>query len=294
VIFGLYKRLESVLLLCAALALLPGAVSAGGPDPEPPAAYNLFFLHHSTGRYLVEQGAVRDSLAARSAADGVAYDFWDHDYNTFPLRRPDGSECTWNYDIPNDNTDPDGLYYLWTSDARDAAATRDSILTNHQVIAFKSCYPASNIISDSALNQRKQWYREMRDVFDAHPDHIFLVMSQPPLHPDATDLAKADRARAFADWLGSDDYLQGHPNVVCFDFFASLAHPNDGSADRNTLRSEYQRENLDSHPNTAANIAVAPLFVDALVAAASLLDPSTPPPPPEGTSWGTVKSLFSN
>ena len=290
-IFGFDKRIEWALLLCAALFLLPGAVSAADEDPEPPAVYNLFFLHHSTGRNLVEQGDVRDLLAAKSAADGVVYEFWDHDYNRYPLRLPDGSIGIWNYDIPNDNTDPDGLYYLWTSASTDAAATRDSILTNHRVIAFKSCYPASNIASDSDLAQRKQWYTEMRDVFDTHPDHIFLVMSQPPLHPEATNLANADRARAFADWLGSDEYLQDHPNVVCFDFFASLAHPDDGSADRNTLRSEYRREYVDSHPNTTANIAVAPLFVDALVAAARLLDPS--PPPPEGTSWGTVKGLFS-
>jgi len=48
---------------------------------------------------------------------------------------------------------------------------------------FKSCFPASNIESDEELEQRKTWYLGMRDVMDAQPDKVFVVMSQPPLHP---------------------------------------------------------------------------------------------------------------
>ena len=33
----------------------------------------------------------------------------------------------------------------------------------HEVIAFKSCYPASDITSDKQLEERKDWYRKMRD-----------------------------------------------------------------------------------------------------------------------------------
>lgn len=291
-----FKRLAravapAALLLPALLFLSAVSALAGGPDPLPePPTRNLFFLHHSTGRYLLEQGAVRDSLAARGEADSVVYELWDHDYNQYGLKDAGGDDCGWSYGIPGDNTDPDGLHVLWTT----ANAARDSILANHRVIAFKSCYPASDIGSDAQLETRKQWYREMRDFFDTQTGHIFVVMSQPPRHPDQTDLAAADRARAFAEWLGSGEYLDGHPNLVCFDFFDALAHPDDGSGERNTLRAEYRRDGaVDSHPNETANREVAPLFVDALARAAGLLEEDDSPPPPPGVSWGSVKSLFS-
>ena len=179
---------------------------------------------------------MRDVLDDFNDQNGADLVFWDHDYNYIGLRNADGDNLGYNYNIPNDDTAPEGLYYLWTT----ANAARDSILTKHEVIAFKSCYPASDIGSDAELEQRKQMYRDMRDVFDQHPDHIFVVVSQPPLHRLSTNLACADHARAFADWLKSPAYLAGHPNVVCFDLFDALAQPNDGSSTRNMLRYEYE------------------------------------------------------
>ena len=153
---------------------------------------------------------------------GTHYLFWDHDYNYVGLRRNNGSFVGWIYNIPNDNTDPIGLYQLWTT----ANAARDSILHNHDVIAFKSCYPASAIPTPQVLAQYKTWYRAIRDVLDQHPDKIFVVMSQPPLHRLATNLTEADNARAFANWLKSAEFLDGHENIVCFDLFDVLAAPN--------------------------------------------------------------------
>jgi hypothetical protein len=108
-------------------------------------------------------------------------------------------------------------------------------------------------------------------VLDQHPEKVFVVMSTPPLHRLATNLTQADNARAFADWLKSPEYLQGHPSIVTFDLFDVLAAPNVAvNATRNMLRCEYElgHTNSDSHPNLAANIFVGPLFGAALVAAA--------------------------
>jgi len=226
---------------------------------------NLFFLHHSTGRNLIAQGDVRGWLAVYNSDRGSQFGFWDHDYNHIGLTDPAGTALGYSYNIPGDNTDPDGLYYLWTT----ANQARNAILANHEVIAFKSCYPASDIASDSQLAQYKTWYLAMRGVFDLYPDKVFLVMSPPPRHRLATTLAEADRARAFADWLGSSEFLAGHPNVRFFDFFDRLAHPDDGSAARNMLRYEYElnHSSADSHPNARANREIAPEFCRALVAA---------------------------
>jgi hypothetical protein len=241
------------LLLVLGLVLLASTALAGGN-------VNIFFLHHSTGRNLINEGDMRGVLEDYNQDFGVNLEFWDHDYNYIGLRDEGGDLLGYDYDIPGDNTDPDGLHYLWTT----GNAARDSLIHNHDVIAFKSCYPASAIGSDTELETRKAWYREMRAVFDQHPDKVFVVVSQPPLHRLNTNTAEADRARAFANWLMSDEYLAGHANVVGFDLFDRLAEPaSDGYSTRNRLRYEYERSHTssDSHPNELANQTVGPVFM---------------------------------
>jgi hypothetical protein len=236
--------------------------------PQPARAQDrLFFLHHSTGRNLLAQGNVRDLISTYNASQGTSLTLWDHDYNYVGLNQKDGVKVGWIYNIPDDNTDPIGLHKLWTT----ANAARDSILQNYDVIAFKSCYPASSIPTPEMLAQYKTWYLAIRNVLDQHPEKVFVVMSQPPRHRLATNVTEADNARAFADWLKSPEFVQGHPNVVPFDLFDLLAAPNvPGNATRNMLRYEYElgHSSDDSHPNATANLAVAPFFVEALFAAA--------------------------
>jgi MYXO-CTERM domain-containing protein len=129
-------------------------------------------------------------------------------------------------------------------------------LMQYDVIAFKSCYPTSNIGDDAQLNEFKGYYLSVRDRMDEYPDKLFIVVTQPPQVPGSSDRDEAQRARALADWLKSDEYLAGHPNVVTFDFFGLLA----GSD--NFLRSEYRYDNYDGHPNERANREIGPLFVD--------------------------------
>ncbi len=264
-----------------ALSICLAAVAAGAAEPG-----NLFFLHNSTGRYLIDQGDVRGLLEALDPDGDLGVAFWDQDYNDIGLRGPDGAFVAESYIIPDNDTDPGGLHKLWTT-GNDARA---AILQNHTVIAFKSCYTASAITSDEMLAQYKAWYLEMREVFAEHPDKVFVVLSPPPRHRLATTLDQADRARAFANWLTGPEYLAGADNVVGFDFFDALAHPDDDGDRRNMLRAEFERSasDGDSHPNTAANVAVAPSFCQALVDAIPSQDPPPPPPP----TWGSVKQLF--
>lgn len=264
-------RWISIFLLMAAVLGCPGrSASAQHLD-------NLFFLHHSTGQGFISQGSMRAWLSSYNSAHGTHYVFWDHDYNSPGLRRPTGALAGWSYNIPNDNTDPIGLHALWTT----ANAARDSILHNHEVIAFKSCFPASAIATPQLLAQYKTWYLAIRGVLDQHPDKVFVVMSTPPLHRLATNLTEADNARAFAEWLKSTEFLQGHPNIVVFDLFDILAAPNvPGNSTRNMLRYEYElnHSSNDSHPNPAANAVVGPLLASALVTASNHV---TPVPLPE-------------
>lgn len=244
-------------------------------EGTPGAPSNLFFLHHSTGAGLVFAGDMRGAIVTYNTAHGTHFAFWDHGYNGDGLTDPAGVNTGTNYAIPNDNTDPVGLYYLWTSSNADAVACRNRILNNHEVIAFKSCFPASAIDDATMLQQYKDWYLAMRDFFDTRRDRLFVVMSPPPLHRLATTTTQATNARAFANWLKSDTYLSGHPNVVCFDLFDNLAKPSDGTLGANKLRTDYEisHTDSDSHPNELANQTVGPVFAQFLCASAAVYTP---------------------
>jgi hypothetical protein len=243
------------------------------------ALTNLFFLHHSTGLGLISEGNMRAAIAQYNATHGTAFAFWDHGYNWEGLTDPDGLATGMSYDIPGDNTDPDGLHFLWVSGEADAQHSRSLILGNHQLIAFKSCFPASNIPDAGTLAERKAYYLAMRDRFDQRPDKLFVVMSTPPLHRLATSPAAAACARQFANWLKSAEYLSGHTNIVCFDLFDYLANS------QNVLRYEYEgsHSDTDSHPNTLANQTVGPILANFLMASALAYgggsDPTPPPAP---------------
>jgi hypothetical protein len=217
---------------------------------------NVIFLHHSTGRALIAEGNVRPLLAE------LGYQFWDHGYNHEGLVRPDGTPVRANYRIPGNqgegNTDVDGLVELFTQPVTDPPSNAFSRLLQHEVIAFKSCFPNSAIKSDEMQEQFQAWYLEIRDVVDQHPDRVFILVTSPPLHPLATNPDEAARARAVAGWLKSDEYLKGHPNLFVFDFFVLLADP-----DTNMLSARYQLgpDKPDSHPNRLANETIGPLFV---------------------------------
>ena len=221
---------------------------------------NIIFLHHSVGRNLIREGKVRERLTE------AGFQFWDHDYNYEGLTRPDGTRAGYSYSIPGDNTNPDGLARLFAQPVYPWPVNALSGLMQHEVIIFKSCFPVSDITSDEQLAQYKEWYLGMREVMDRYPDHIFIALTPPPLNPAATTPEAAARARAFADWLRSDDFLAGHPNVFTFDLFGLLAEDDPTAPDFNMLRAAY-REGTDSHPNTLASEAVGPLFANFIVEA---------------------------
>ncbi len=219
---------------------------------------NVIFLHHSVGENLIAQGQVREKFSA------AGYQFWDQDYNWKGVHDPNGNATGYSYNVPGDNTDPDGLLGIFSQPLFDLPLNTLSGLMQHEVIAFKSCFPASAIVSDAQLAEHKAWYLKIRDFMDQHPEKMFIVVTQPPLNPVETNPQAATRARAFADWLKSDEFLQGHPNIATFDLFDLLAESDPQAADTNMLRQAY-RQGADSHPTQTANEIIGPQFAEFII-----------------------------
>lgn len=265
------RRVRRYLLFAVLIVILLQATAALA------GTKSFFFLHHSTGRNLMNQGDVRNIIGVLSSYQQTQLTVWDHDYNHIGLRDPDDQYTGYSYEIPNDNTDPDGLYELWTTEN----AARDSILARYDVIAFKSCYhPTCQIVSDDQLQQYKDWYLEIREVLVQYPLKLFVIMSPPPLHNLVTEQDWADRSRAFANWLGSEEFLGDYDNLVFFDFFDLLANPDDGQPMANMLRYEYEitHDTPNGHPNELANSIIGPQFANFVVVAANRMQDPTDVP----------------
>jgi MYXO-CTERM domain-containing protein len=259
------KGFRFLAILLLASCILPLASSlAQGPT-------RIIFLHHSCGQNLINEGGVREGLT------DLGYAFYDHGYNGEGLRDADGSYTGRNFDVPGDNTDPDGIAEIFQQPLHDPPDNTFSHLMQYDVIAFKSCFPTSNIGSEEQLNEYKGYYLSVRDRMDEYPDKLFVVVTQPPQVPGASDRDEARRARALADWLRSDEFLSGHPNVVTFDFFGLLAGADD------FLRPEYRNDDYDAHPNARANREIGPQFVAFIDEAIRSYLGDGPPPRPAAT-----------
>jgi len=282
-----------LLASCALFTLLPTAIR-----PVRAQTTRIIFLHHSCGHNLIEQGGVRQGLTA------LGYEFYDHGYNSDGLRDASGMSTGRSFDVPGDNTDPDGIAAIFAQPLHDPPDNTFSHLMQYDVIAFKSCFPTSNIASDDQLDEYKSYYLSVRDRMDQYPDKVFIVVTQPPQVPGSSDSAEAARARALANWLKSDQFLAGHPNLFTFDFFGHLA------GDDNFLRAEYRFDDYDGHPNERANREIGPLFVEFIdrairsyagagprptsVATSEPAEPATQPPPapsPQADAGGAPLSV---
>jgi hypothetical protein len=219
---------------------------------------NIIFLHQSTGRNLIDQGKVRELFQQ------AGYNFWDHDYNNIGLRNPEGHFTGYSYNVPDENTNPDGLAGIFKQPAYPLPFNTFSGLIQHEVIIIKSCFPTSDIRDADELARLKNYYLGIRSRMDRYPNKILIIMTQPPLNPAETTPEVAVRARALADWLKSDEFLKGHPNIYTFDFFSYLADDQPDSPEFNMLRKEY-RDGTDSHPNRLANEVIGSQFVQFVI-----------------------------
>ncbi|MCD4684796.1 MAG: hypothetical protein K8S97_02530 [Anaerolineae bacterium] len=263
-------RVRNVWGIALVISLLIGIAMSGagtGVTAAQEHPIRVLFMHHSTGQGIIQGGSVREGFTARG------YEFWDHGYNEEGLVDAAGNWLGVNWDMPGDNTDPDGWYAIFNQPVTSPPSNTFSHMLEYDVIIFKSCFPSAHIYDDFMWAQYQEYYLSIRDVADQHPDKLFVPFTTPPLVPNETDAAAAARARRWAEYLTSDEYLAGHPNIAVFDIFTHAADA------QGFLRAEYRGDEWDSHPNDVANAALGPLLVEFVDQAVRDFIPGEAPPP---------------
>lgn len=209
---------------------------------------SALFIHRSVGRNMLVDAAVRDSLEA--------IEFADLDANTNILTGADGEMVETALDFSSGNTNPDGFAEFFAGLAGNTHAAQQ--LASFDVLAFKSCYSASQINSEQQLAEYKAHYSGPIDAWIAsHPDQRVILISPPPRRRIMTNAPAARRARAFSQWLAS--FAADRPNVEYLDLFDLLA---DG---RDQLCRHYRRFLVfDQHPNKEGSIKAGEGFSDVL------------------------------
>jgi hypothetical protein len=217
-----------------------------GADPgKPPRALTMVWHHHSTGDSLLD-GGLREALKA----NGI--EFYDINYKEAVVDGYCIGDHTDPPDFPKNFTTPK---YFDVIKSWELKGDRKQ----HDIIMFKSCFPASDINDDAMLQAYKSYYTAMIPTFRGHLDILFVAMSTPPLTRQETRPDRAKRARAWSRWI-TTEYPKLSPNVKVFDLFNALAIP-EGKPDENTLVPQFATAKDDSHPSKAGAQAVTRLFI---------------------------------
>lgn len=224
---------------------------------------DIVFLHHSCGSNWIADGQIRQKFTK------AGFDFWDHGYNEEGLKNPQGARTGKNYNVPGDNTNPDGFANIFNQPLTNPPSNTLSNLLAHDVVIIKSCYPVSNIYSDKELDTKMENYRTILAGMKKYPDKTFIIVTQPPMNKKATTKENALRARKLANFLKSVDFLKEASNVSTFDWFNMLAVSDQNSPYYSMLKSEYSPDGNDSHPNYTANFNTSPEFVNYVISKAT-------------------------
>lgn len=228
-----------------------------GPDPGKPARrLSMVWHHHSTGDELL-QGGLREALER----NGI--DFFDINYKEAVVDGYVIGDHTDPQDFPKNFNTPKYFEVIkgWELGAggETGKVGTSQARKQHDIIMFKSCFPASDIRDETQLESYKKWYLSLVPTFRAHPQILFVAMSTPPLVKAETTPENAARARRWARWV-TTEYPRQAPNLKVFDLFNALAIA-EGKPDQNTLVPQFATAKNDSHPSRAGARAVTRLFI---------------------------------
>ena len=232
---------------------------------------NAVFLHHSTGYNVYYQGNVAPYITDYNTSHSTAFSLVER---SFPDTPWDWANYPYDY------------WKLWIGGSCNSANPNieclRTIASTYDLVIFKHCFPGAGIEEDlgtpdvnsdrKSLENYKVQYRALRGLMDSFPSTKFMVWTLTPLHRLATDSAQASRAKKFVDWVKNTWLIEDgkeHSNIEVFDFYSLIAElsSNPVNGQQYCLKYDYEGDHFgsDSHPNTAANIYVGPIFAQAVI-----------------------------
>ena len=247
--------------LCGVVAAFVALLSWAAAAIAAAGAERIIFLHHSTGGVVWDNG-VPEWFAAYNAANGTNYRIEDLGY-------------------PGGGNDPYDYWNVWVNHAGNEPYLGDDtleILTQtYDVIAWKHCYPVSEIEADTgapdvASTERRQenyrlQYEALKAKMRSFPAKTFIVWTGAVHVQSNISPEQATRMQSFTDWV-RNVWDEPGDNIFIWDFYELET---EGGL---YLRDEYSAGEGDSHPNAAFAGAVAPLFGQAIVDAINATSPA--------------------
>ena len=266
----------------------PRTLDLSALDNRPPdRSLNFLFLHHSIGGQLMADPGAEvgtNSIDISSPNGGGLRTLLEHNsYRTHEASY--GSRFGENTDV-----------FDWIPKFRDhlddvlLVDSQDNSYTNtqrNQIVAFKSCFPNNAFEAEGdppgnpsgprlTVANAKAAYTGLLDVFQNHPDVLFVCFTTPPFAPPqprplwrqilhrlrgrvSWDVSSAALAREFNQWLSdTNGWLKDCrlTNVVVFDYYDILTDHGASDFNRYATGGGY-----DSHPSREGNTKAAEAFV---------------------------------
>lgn len=246
------KHLLTILLILISFTAIPQNLYRSG-----------IFLHHSTGENIWgpnnSSTSIPQEMLNYNAINGYTGNqavFMNHQW------WPSGSNNEWEY-----------WHRIFENNI--SGANIVPIIENNKIVVIKSCYPSSSIVSwgqpsdtltptlKTVYNYKWHW-RHIINVMGQYPNTFFVIWTNAPLVPNATNTNSALLAKKFTTWA-KDTLTQESTfprNVYVFNYFNKLTD------DNGFKLLQYAVSNNDSHPNSLATELIAPQFVNEIFDAA--------------------------
>jgi hypothetical protein len=225
----------------------------------------IIFLHHSTGkniwlgstnRYinkLFNKSDVGDYFRNYNKANKTDYIINDR---VFPKEVPYGWK---NY--------PFDYYNIWVKHAGDKAymgePTLEMLTKEYDVIVFKHCYPASNILPDTGtpdidsevrtIENYKLQYNALKSKMHEFPKNKFIIWTPAANTRSQMTQDEAIRTREFYNWI-INEWDEKGDNIYIWDFYKLETEGDLYMLDKNADSPS------NSHPGKDFSARVSPLF----------------------------------
>ncbi|MBU0621227.1 MAG: hypothetical protein KJ795_05220 [Gammaproteobacteria bacterium] len=220
----------------------------------------IAYLHHSTGGN-IWGGGVPAFFTDYNNVHGTQYEITAITY-------PDtGGGYPWaNY--------PYDYWNLWvnhTGASQDRGELNlDQIAASYDVIVFKHCYPVSAINADdgnpdiassyqTSANYQLQYAALKARMKNDFPTRKFILWTGAALNAGSTNLANAQRAETFFNWV-RNTWDEDGDNIFIWDFYALETA---GAAPY--MNDAYASAVNDPHPNATFSATVAPYIAQRIV-----------------------------